>query len=60
MPIRLIAVIPTRKGSLRIKEKNTRNFGDSNLLEITIQKLLKVNGLYKIIVSSNDESSKNI
>lgn len=60
MDIRLIAVIPTRKGSLRIKEKNTRNFGDSNLLEITIQKLLKVNGLYKIIVSSNDEYSKHI
>jgi 4-hydroxy 2-oxovalerate aldolase len=60
MESKIIAIIPTRKGSLRIKEKNTRKFGDSNLLEITIQKLLKVDRLYKIIVSSNDEYSKNI
>jgi CMP-N-acetylneuraminic acid synthetase len=58
--MKLIAVIPTRKGSLRIKEKNTRYFGDSNLLEITIQKLLEIDQLYKIIVSSNDEHSEKI
>jgi len=60
MQKKLIAVIPTREGSLRIKEKNTREFGDSNLLAITIQKLLKVKRLYKIIVSSNDKCSKQI
>ena len=58
--MRVIAVIPTRKGSSRIKNKNTRSFNNSNLLKITIQKLLKVQGLYKIIVSSNDEYAKEI
>ena len=58
--MRVIAVIPTRKGSFRIKNKNTRPFSNSNLLKITIQKLLKVKGLYKIIVSSNDEYAKEI
>ena len=58
--MKIIAVIPTRKGSVRIKNKNTRTFCNSNLLKLTIQKLLKVDGLFKIVVSSNDTIAEKI
>ena len=39
---KITAVIPTRAGSERVKQKNIRNFADSNLLEIKIKSVLKL------------------
>ena len=50
---KITAVIPVRKGSTRCKNKNIRNFGDTNLLKLKIQTLKKVKGIDKILVSSN-------
>ena len=33
---KITAVIPVRKGSMRCKNKNIRNFGDTNLLKFKI------------------------
>lgn len=51
--------LPTRKGSERVINKNTRPFcGFSNgLLEIKLNQLLKTNLVDEIILSSNDETS---
>ena len=50
---KITAVIPVRKGSTRCKNKNIRKFGDTNLLKLKIETLKKVNGIDKILVSSN-------
>ena len=50
---KITAVIPVRKGSTRCKNKNIRNFGDTNLLKLKIETLKKVKGIDKILVSSN-------
>ena len=50
---KITAVIPVRKGSTRCKNKNIRNFGDTNLLKLKIETLKKVNGIDRILVSSN-------
>jgi CMP-N-acetylneuraminic acid synthetase len=49
------AIVPVRKGSIRVKNKNMRPFGGSSLLEIKINKLKKVKGISEIIVSSDCE-----
>jgi YrbI family 3-deoxy-D-manno-octulosonate 8-phosphate phosphatase len=50
---KITAVIPVRKGSTRCKNKNIRNFGDTNLLKLKIETLKKVKGIDRIVVSSN-------
>ena len=53
------AVIPVRKGSIRVKNKNIKPFSDSNLLNIKIEQLKKINSLDRIVVSSDcDEMLK--
>jgi len=47
------AVIPVRKGSRRLKNKNISKFGDSNLLEYKVKQLLKVSLITNIVVSSD-------
>lgn len=58
----VIAFLPCRKGSQRIKNKNTRPFAhhQNGLLEIKLQQLLACDAIDKIIVSTNDESVANI
>ena len=54
--IMITALIPVRKGSQRVKNKNIKSFGDSSLLEIKIKSLLKLkkwNKIEEIIVSSD-------
>ena len=54
----ITAIIPVRKGSQRVKNKNKKPFGDSSLLEIKINQLLKLKKWGKVdevIVSSDDE-----
>ena len=56
----IIAVIPTRVGSVRIKDKNTRPFAGTTLLSLTIKKLKSVPGIKTVLISSNDPVAKTI
>lgn len=50
---KITAVIPVRKGSQRVKNKNIKPFANSNLLSIKIKRLQEVDLIDKIIVSSD-------
>jgi len=50
---KLIAIIPVRKNSERIKYKNLKKFGDSSILEIKIKQLKKISLIDDIIVNSD-------
>jgi len=56
----LTYVIATRKGSKRIKNKNIRKFGKSNLLEIKLKQIKRVDKKAKIFLSSNCKKSLKI
>ena len=47
---KITAVIPVRKGSVRVKNKNIRDFGGTSLLELKIDLLKTVVGLDKIVL----------
>ena len=49
----ICAVIAVRSGSIRVKNKNTRKFGDSSLLVRKIKQLKKIKELDGIFVNSN-------
>lgn len=54
--------LPTRKGSIRIPNKNTKPFVDiqGGLLELKIKELLKIKGDVEIVLSTNDSLSIEI
>jgi len=54
--------LPTRKGSQRIKNKNTRPFAEfkNGLLELKLNQLMRVKLISEIVLSTNDEDSLNI
>ena len=54
------ALIAVRSGSMRVKNKNLREFGESNLLELKIKQLKEVKGLSQIVVNSNCDQMLNI
>ena len=54
---KLIAVIPIRKGSQRVKNKNFKSFGRKNLLTYKIEKLKKLKFLDDIIVNTDSEKA---
>ena len=49
----MTAVVAVRKGSQRVPNKNVKNFGDTNLLEMKLNVLKKVGGIDKIVVNSD-------
>lgn len=51
----LTAVVPVRKGSRRLKNKNIAPFGTSNLLSHKIEQLKRVPSIDSIVVSSDSE-----
>ena len=55
--MKVTAVIPIRKGSQRVEEKNLRRFGDTTLMELKIKNLLQVPELDSIIVNTNSEEA---
>ena len=56
---KITAIIPVRKGSVRVKNKNLKPFAGTNLLEIKIKQLKQINFINKIVVSSDcDEMLK--
>jgi CMP-N-acetylneuraminic acid synthetase len=54
--------LPTRKGSQRVKNKNTRPFAcfDGGLLQLKLNELIKVSSIREILLSTNDEASLDI
>lgn len=48
--------LPTRKGSERVTNKNTRDFAgiEGGILKLKLQELLRVKSVNKIVVSTND------
>lgn len=48
--------LPVRKGSERVKNKNTRKFAEysGGLLEFKLKQLLRVKGVEEVVVSTND------
>ena len=55
MKKKIVAIVPVRKGSQRIKNKNFKKFGNSNLLEIKLNSLKKVKLIDEIVVSTDSE-----
>jgi N-acylneuraminate cytidylyltransferase len=53
--MKITAVIPIRKGSERVKDKNIKAFNDTNLLEYKINALKKVSEINEIIVNTDSE-----
>ena len=53
----ITAVVPVRKGSVRVKNKNLRPFAGSNLLQIKLDTLKGV-GLFDEIVVSTDSQMR--
>ena len=56
----LVAVIPVRKGSQRVKNKNFKKFSNKNLLYYKIISLKKIKSLKKIIVNTDSEEAIKI
>lgn len=54
------AVIPIRKGSQRVPDKNLRPFADTTLLELKIQKLKESGVFDEIIVNTDSEKAIEI
>ena len=51
----IVALIPVKGNSERVKKKNLRKFGNSNLLKLKIRQIKKAKCFSKIIVSSEDK-----
>lgn len=50
---KVTAVVAVRKGSQRVPNKNIKPFGDTTLLDLKLQTLLKVSNIDEIIVNSD-------
>ena len=57
---KIIAMVPVRAGSTRVPNKNTRKFADTNLLDLKLKVLKKVQGITQIIVSTDCEIAAEI
>lgn len=55
--MKITAVIPVRKGSQRVKDKNLRPFAGTSLLDIKIKMLLQVPEIDEIVVNTNSEAA---
>ncbi|MBR4624932.1 MAG: cytidylyltransferase, partial [Alphaproteobacteria bacterium] len=55
--MKITAVIPIRRGSQRVKNKNLRPFYNTTLMALKIENLLKVPELDSIIVNTNSDEA---
>tara|TARA_B110000503_G_scaffold104196_1_gene155466 strand:- start:384 stop:1058 length:675 start_codon:yes stop_codon:yes gene_type:complete len=53
---KMTAVVAVRAGSQRVKNKNSRPFSDTNLLELKLQVLIKVKNIDEIIVNTDSDA----
>jgi CMP-N-acetylneuraminic acid synthetase len=51
--IKYLAIIPCRKNSKRIKNKNLKKINDKSLVEITLNQAQKVKQIESIIISTD-------
>tara|TARA_B100000287_G_scaffold425044_1_gene470705 strand:+ start:192 stop:845 length:654 start_codon:yes stop_codon:yes gene_type:complete len=51
----ITAVVAVRAGSQRVKNKNIRPFGSSNMLKMKLELLKRVDGIDKIVVNSDSD-----
>ena len=56
----VVAMVPVRAGSVRVKDKNSRAFGDLTLLDVKLTVLKEVDGISSIIVSTDCEICTDI
>ena len=56
----MIAVIPVRKGSQRVENKNSKDFAGSSLLKIKIEQVKRVGVFDEIVVSSDSDEMLEI
>jgi CMP-N-acetylneuraminic acid synthetase len=58
----IVFFIPTRKGSERVIDKNTRDFAGikGGILKVKIQQILDLKLPYDIVISTNDEKTKEL
>jgi N-acylneuraminate cytidylyltransferase len=54
---KITAIVPVRKGSERVKNKNFKDFAGTNLLSIKLNTLLQINTIDKIIVSTDSDEA---
>ena len=55
--MKVTAVIPIRKGSQQVRDKNLRPFAGTNLMELKIKTLLRVPEIDEIIVNTNSDDA---
>ena len=55
--MKITAVIPVRKGSQRVKDKNLRPFAGTTLLDVKIKSLLQVPEIDSIVINTNSEAA---
>ena len=55
--MKITAVIPVRRGSQRVQDKNMRPFAGTTLLDIKIQMLMEVPEIDEIVVNTNSEAA---
>lgn len=55
--MKITAVIPIRKGSQRVKDKNLRSFAGTSLFDVKIKSLLQVPEIDEIVVNTNSEAA---
>ena len=56
----LVAVVPVRKGSQRVKNKNFKPFYGKNLLIHKIEVLKKINQINEIIINTDSDEAIKI
>jgi CMP-N-acetylneuraminic acid synthetase len=54
--IEIVGIIPVKANSERVKKKNLRKFGKTNLFELKLKQLKKTKNFKKIVVSSEDKA----
>ena len=57
---KITVVVPVRKGSQRVKNKNFRPFADKNLLIIKLETLVKLNIIDDVVVSTDSDHAIDI
>jgi len=53
---KIVGIIPVKANSERVKKKNLRKFGKTNLFELKLKQLKKTKNFKKIVVSSEDKA----
>jgi len=60
MKKKITAIVPVRKGSQRVKNKNFKDFAGTNLLSIKLNTLLQIDTIDKIVVSTDSNEAIKI